>query len=178
MSTFLLSPWSLWACSILPRSKPQSYEGDLVLISDFHTLDQFFHVFAFTKPISELRPHESYSLFRKGLKPMWESAPAGGCWILKRPRKVPDQADLLWETLVLECIRGQFSRDISGIMVTAKRFEFVIQVWMHEAAAVHLAVAEEIKAALQVSTLEMHFKYHKDSLKDMSTVKSAVKIVC
>lgn len=109
---------------------------------------------------------------------MWESCPSGGCWILKVSRKEMVKAQVYWETLVMECMRGGFSQDIDGVLVSMKRHEVCLQIWMHEAAAAHSKCAEEIKFALGVHKLEMYLKYHKDSLHDQSTLMNSVLITC
>ncbi|OMJ85887.1 hypothetical protein SteCoe_12730 [Stentor coeruleus] len=182
MSSELPSSWIIWYSSLSKRNDnleyDYNYEDDLLCLCELRTLQQFFNAFSYIKKPSEMQRNESMSCFRKGNKPTWESCPSGGSWTLKVSKKDLLKVDLYWDCLILECIRGGFSQDIDGIMISVKQYEVNLQVWMHEAAAAHLKVAGEIKQALKVETLDMFLKYHKDSLKDMSSVRNSVRIIC
>jgi Eukaryotic initiation factor 4E len=182
MSNELSSSWVFWYSSISKRYGKENlnreYEKELVLLCEVQTLQQFFNAYCHLQKVSEIGRFDSLSFFRYGRKPMWESCLSGGCWIIKVSRKDLIKADFYWETFLIECVRGGFSEDIDGIVATAKPYEISIQVWMHEAAAAKLKVAEEIKSALKVAKLDMYLKYHKDSVKDLSTFKNSVLIEC
>ena len=180
MSNELSSPWVFWHSSVPNRSNKEKlpYENKLSHLTEVKTVQQFFNAFSYLQSLSELSRNDSISFFRRGRKPMWETCPSGGCWILKISRKEISKAQLYWETFVIECMRGGFSQDIDGVLVSVKRHEICLQIWMHEAAAAHSKCAEEIKFALAVPTLEMYLKYHKDSLQDQSTLMNSVLITC
>ena len=180
MSLDLLSPWVFWYSNLSKAAEKvfDDYESELVSIAQVSSLPDFFNAYSFLMQVGNLKVGDSVSLFRKGKKPVWESCPSGGCWIIRVPRKDFDKAQAIWESLLIHAVRGAFTEDVAGIMVNSKKFEINLQVWMYEAAAVHKSVASDIKEALKVSKLEMYLKYHKDSLKDMSTFRNSKKITC
>ena len=182
MANELSAIWVFWHSLSNKRGNKndasQNYEAELIPLTEVKTVQQFFCAFSYLHSISELKKNDCVSFFRKGRKPMWENSPSGGCWIIKIAKKEALKADFYWETFVIECMRGEFSQDIDGVLVTVKVYEITFQVWMHEAAASHTKVAEEIKNALRLPKLEMYLKYHKDSIEDLSTFRNSVLITC
>jgi hypothetical protein len=49
---------------------------------------------------------------------------------------------------------------------------------MHEAHATHTIIAKEIKDCLNLPSLKMYLKYHKDSIADLSGIKNSVLVNC
>ena len=182
MSNELSSSWAFWYSSLENLSKSQTsnnqYEKELLLLYEVRTVQQFFNSYSYLSKLSEIQRNDSLSFFRIGRKPMWEACPSGGCWIIKIQRNEGDRADLYWETLLIECIRGGFSKDIDGIMALGKHREIILQIWMHEAHATHTIIAKEIKDCLNLPSLKMYLKYHKDSIADLSGIKNSVLVNC
>lgn len=61
-----------------------------------------FSLYNHIKPASELKPGTDYSLFKKGIMPMWEDAAnkRGGRWLMSLDRKQRNELDRYWLDIV------------------------------------------------------------------------------
>jgi len=175
MALELLAPWVLWYSNFSSEKLGKNYEEDLLELAELNTLQDFFNTFCNLQKICDLQIGDSLAFFRKGKKPLWECCPSGGCWVIRIAKKDSEKAEIFWESLIVEGVRGGFTEDVAGIMVNCKKFEVSLQVWMYEAAAAHKVVALDIKKVLKSNKLDMHLKYHKDSIEVLSHVRHSKK---
>lgn len=178
MALELLTPWVLWYSNFSSEKLGKNYEQGLLKLAEITSLQDFFNTFCYLQKISDLRPGDSLAFFRKGKKPSWESCPSGGSWVIRVSKKEAEKAEFFWESLIIEGIRGGFTEDVAGVMVICKKFEVSIQVWMYEAAAANSVVSIDIKNLLKTHTFEMYLKYHKDSMKVLSSIRNSKKVLC
>lgn len=78
--------WTLWYYEP-DRSKDWTQNQNQV--STFNTVEDFWSLFNHIKQPSELKPGTDYSLFKQGIRPMWEDASneRGGAWYLSFNRQ-------------------------------------------------------------------------------------------
>ena len=87
----LQTPWCFWYdLKKLHKAKAAEYAASLQKVSTCHSVEDFWRAYAHMTRPSKLETNCNLFLFRAGAgnKPMWESYPRGGCWILKIKKKV------------------------------------------------------------------------------------------
>lgn len=72
-------------------------------VTSFDTVEDFWSLYNHIKVASELKPGCDYSLFKKGIRPMWEDEgnKRGGRWIInlsKQQRR--NELDAIWLDVV------------------------------------------------------------------------------
>lgn len=115
----------------------------LLLWTNFY----FFHVFFFCtrslynhiKLASELRQGCDYSMFKQGIRPMWEddANKKGGRWLISLEKKQRNnELDRFWLEVLL-CMIGEafneFSDDVCGAVVNIRPKGDKIGVWTADA---------------------------------------------
>lgn len=109
--------WTLW---YFENDRSVSWEQNQKQISSFQTVEDFWRyviskfmqlltcfcsLYNNIKVASELKPGTDYSLFKKGIMPMWED-PAnkrGGRWLISLDRKQRNELDRYWLDIVRTC---------------------------------------------------------------------------
>jgi len=107
---------------------------------------------------------------------MWESFPAGGCWILKVKKKANILARL-WEQLCIAVVGEQFEEpDIVGIALSIRSKEDVLSVWLRDSSnnAARIKCGEKLTDVLELGDgTALEYKNHSTSMKDRSTFRNA-----
>eukprot|EP00327_Prymnesium_parvum_P008521 CAMPEP_0182818768 /NCGR_PEP_ID=MMETSP0006_2-20121128/12208_1 /TAXON_ID=97485 /ORGANISM="Prymnesium parvum, Strain Texoma1" /LENGTH=193 /DNA_ID=CAMNT_0024945271 /DNA_START=206 /DNA_END=784 /DNA_ORIENTATION=+ len=113
---FLETEWVLWEHRA-PDKSSKSYEDNMEKLVEFATVEDFWNAWNHIPPPSGIfydgktkkrfsnRIVESFSLFKKGIKPEWEDPAnrAGAEWFCRRPF-TPAQLDEFWLNLALGVI--------------------------------------------------------------------------
>ena len=141
-------------------------------------MEEFFRYYAFMKSTDDMPREIDLFFFRDGEVPMWEESPNGGVWINKIKKE--DNADKMWEALLLAMIGEQFSADtgVIGVSLSLRTKEKLIQVWLKDAknpdskASVSNRMRHFMK--LDPNSTTLYFKEHQNSIKDKSTMKNAL----
>ncbi len=87
--------WTLW---YLEPDRSKSWELNLNKVSTFNTVEDFWSLFNHIKQPSEVKMGSDYSLFKEGVRPMWED-PAnkqGGRWVISLNRGQRLELDRYW----------------------------------------------------------------------------------
>lgn len=142
-------------------------------LNTFTTVEDFFSTYLYLLRPSELVRGNTLYCFEEDRKPLWETYPSGGCWIVKVGRDASASADIYWEKLLLTVVGGTWQGDVVGVGVSAKHNELILQVWMAELKAKE-DVADKLKTLLGVKVF--YFKTHEQSLVDLSTLKHAALV--
>lgn len=125
----LRDEWSFW----LLLGDKQNWEDNLVELSNFNTVEDYWCLYHHMKVPSELRLGQDYMIFKKGIQPMWEDPQnkKGGRWLIMLDRLTNAQMDAIWADTVLILIGATLacSDDISGVVVNV-RDKNKISVWM------------------------------------------------
>ncbi|KAG5285654.1 hypothetical protein AALO_G00005890 [Alosa alosa] len=165
----LQNSWGLW---FFKNDKRRTWQENLRLITTFHTVEDFWALYNNIQLPSKLSSGCDYSVFRHGIKPMWEdrSNKAGGRWLVavaKQQRHT--DLDRFWlETLL--CLIGEgfgeHSADVCGVVINVRAKGDKIAVWTANAerAAAVREIGRTFKNQLGLSdTLAIGYQAHADT---------------
>jgi len=81
----LQNAWTLW---YYKNDRSKSWQENLREVVTFGTVEDFWSVYNHIELASRLGPGSDYSVFKAGIKPMWEDAQNanGGRWLLNLVR--------------------------------------------------------------------------------------------
>ena len=79
----LNSTWTFWYASRKEKDHHIPYSDRLIKIAEFNNLQDFFKYYIYLKPVYEIERNVDIGLFKDGYKPLWESCPDSGCWLLR-----------------------------------------------------------------------------------------------
>ncbi|DAZ96215.1 TPA: hypothetical protein N0F65_012577 [Lagenidium giganteum] len=175
----LNTPWALWYDKKLPKKiDVGTYQSNLQKIATFSTVEDFWRHYIHVKRPSQLSRDVNLYLFRDrpNCAPMWEAFPNGGCWILKIKKKA-NVLGKMWQDLVFAAIGEAFEQsDVVGIAMAIRSKEDMISVWNADNSddSVRFAIGEKLKQILMLdSNTLIEYKFHANSIRDMSTFRNA-----
>ncbi|XP_068081199.1 eukaryotic translation initiation factor 4E-1A isoform X2 [Anabrus simplex] len=102
----LQNTWTLW---YFETDRNKSWEDNQREITSFDTAEDFWSLYNHIKLASELRQGCDYSLFKKGIRPMWEddANKRGGRWLINLDKKQrTSDLDKFWLEILL-CLIGE-----------------------------------------------------------------------
>ncbi|EDW82029.1 uncharacterized protein Dwil_GK25580 [Drosophila willistoni] len=173
----LQNTWTLW---YLENDRTKSWEDMQNEISSFDTVEDFWSLYNYIKPPSEIKMGSDYSLFKKNIRPMWEDAAnqRGGRWVITLHKNCKTDLDNIWLDVLL-CLIGEafdHSDQVCGAVVNIRGKNNKISIWtsngnMEDAA---MEIGHKLRDAL---CLERHnflqYQLHTDTMiKQGSNVKS------
>lgn len=175
----LQNKWTLW---YLESDRTKSWEELQNEITSFDTVEDFWSLYNHIKLASEIKAGSDYSLFKKGIRPMWEDEAnkRGGRWVitLNRQQRRSD-LDNLWLDVLL-CLIGEsfeHSDQICGAVVNIRTKVDKISIWTadgnNEEAA--LEIGHKLKESLRLDPdkITLVYQLHKDTMvKQGSVVKT------
>lgn len=87
--------WTLW---YLEPDRSKSWEDSLNTVATFNTVEDFWSLFNHIKQPSEVKLGSDYSLFKEGIRPMWEDQAnkRGGRWVINLSRGQRLELDRYW----------------------------------------------------------------------------------
>ncbi|CAH1117453.1 unnamed protein product [Phaedon cochleariae] len=171
----LQSCWSLW---YYENDRNLTWEKNQKEISSFQTVEDFWSLYNHIKPASELRQGTDYSLFKKGIMPMWEDKAnnKGGRWLLSLEKKQRNNdLDRYWLDIIL-CLIGEAfenSNEICGAVVNIRQKGDKIGIWTADAqnAAAVLEIGRKLKERLHINQRTMlGYQVHKDTIEKTGSV--------
>jgi len=173
----LQNKWTLW---YYENDRANTWEKNQKEIASFDTVEDFWSLYNHIKLPSEIRQGCDYSLFKAGIRPMWEDEAnkLGGRWLINLDRKQRTaELDRFWLDIIL-CLIGEAfenSKDVCGAVVNIRAKGDKIGVWT--ANANHKEEVEEIgrklKDRLRIKQKDtIGYQVHKDTMdKAGSTTK-------
>jgi len=179
----LQNTWTLW---FFKNDKDKEWEENQKPVIDFNTVEDFWSLYNHIAKASEIKVGCDYSLFKKGIKPMWEDSrnKEGGRWLigLERDQRAT-QLDNFWIEVILLLIGEGFgaesSRLINGAVVNIRGKGDKVAIWMSRATMGEavLDVGHRIKQRLGIKEIPIHFENHQDTKNKLgSRGKSAFTI--
>ncbi|KAH8257178.1 hypothetical protein KR038_005276 [Drosophila bunnanda] len=173
----LQNTWTLW---YLENDRSKLWEDMQNEITSFDTVEDFWSLYNHIKPPSEIKLGSDYSLFKKGIRPMWEDAAnkQGGRWVITLNKSSKTDLDNLWLDVLL-CLIGEafdHSDQICGAVVNIRGKSNKISIWTangnNEEAA--LEIGHKLRDALRLGRQNsLQYQLHKDTMvKQGSNVKS------
>jgi len=129
----LNSTWTFWYASRKEKDHHIPYSDRLTKIAEFSTLQDFFKYYLYLKPVYEIERNVDIGLFKEGYKPLWESCPDSGCWLLRFKRTADlKEINLKWEKVVLSLITEQFDEPhMLGGVLSIRGRETIIEIWFN-----------------------------------------------
>lgn len=117
--------WVLWEHMPVERgASEQQWKDSMKQICEFSTVEEFWNHWAFVPRPSEIfsdgktsksvagRTIDTFSIFKKGIKPEWEDPEnAKGSELFIRKTLAPEMADWYWENLVLSVLGETLEED-------------------------------------------------------------------
>ncbi|XP_072383183.1 eukaryotic translation initiation factor 4E-1A-like isoform X2 [Diabrotica undecimpunctata] len=163
----LQNAWTLW---YYENDRTQAWEKNQKEIATFQTVEDFWSLYNHIKPSSELRQGTDYSLFKKGIRPMWEddANKRGGRWLLSLEKKQRNNdLDRYWLDIIL-CLIGEAfenSEEICGAVVNIRQKGDKIAVWTADARnnTAILEIGRVLKERLHIpSRVTLGYQLHND----------------
>ncbi|KAL1452088.1 hypothetical protein WDU94_006401 [Cyamophila willieti] len=167
----LHNKWTLW---YFENDKNKGWEENQREITSFSTVEDFWCVFNHIKQASDLRVGCDYSLFKAGIRPMWEDETNknGGRWLISLDRKQRNsELNAFWLEILL-CLIGEafddHSEDICGAVVNIRPKGDKIGIWTVDASRSKLdgilSIGRKIKERLGIgSDYQIVYQSHRDT---------------
>ncbi|XP_068156634.1 eukaryotic translation initiation factor 4E1-like [Drosophila tropicalis] len=172
----LQNTWTMW---YLENDRNKSWEDMQNEITSVEFVENFWSLYTHIKLPSEIKMGSDYSLFKKGIRPMWEDAAnkQGGRWLITVNKSSKNELDNLWLDVLLCLIGEGFDNadEICGAVVNIRNKNNKISIWTangkNEKAA--LEIGQKLRQALHLGRHTLQYQLHKDSMvKQGSNVKS------
>uniref|UniRef100_A0A1A9WX13 eIF-4F 25 kDa subunit n=1 Tax=Glossina brevipalpis TaxID=37001 RepID=A0A1A9WX13_9MUSC len=163
----LQNTWTLW---YLENDRSKSWQDMQNEIMSFDTAEDFWSLYNHIKPPSDIKIGSDYSLFKKGIRPMWEDAAnkKGGRWVITLNCTPKTEVDNLWLDVLL-CLIGEafdHSDQICGAVVNIRNKHNKISIWTangynREAA---LEIGHKLRDALHLGRQSLQYQLHQDTM--------------
>ncbi|XP_033226487.1 eukaryotic translation initiation factor 4E-like [Belonocnema kinseyi] len=160
--------WTLWYFE-LDRTK--KWEDCNHEIASVDTAEDFWSLYNHIKSIPDLRQGSDYSMFKEGIRPMWEDRANinGGRWLITLDRKQRStELDRYWlETLL--CMIGEgfdeFSDDVCGAVVNVRPRQDKLALWTANAtnSTSIMEIGRKLKERLGISKMMLGYQIHNDT---------------
>ncbi|XP_022919027.1 eukaryotic translation initiation factor 4E-1A-like isoform X1 [Onthophagus taurus] len=167
--------WTLW---YFENDRANTWEKNQKEIASFETVEDFWSLYNHIKLASELRQGCDYSLFKKGIRPMWEddANKRGGRWLINLDKKQRgNDLDRFWLDVIL-CLIGEAfenSEDVCGAVVNIRGKGDKIGIWTADAmrAAAVIEIGRKLKDRLRISPkVTIGYQVHKDTIDKAGSV--------
>ncbi|CAD6236356.1 GSCOCG00008138001-RA-CDS [Cotesia congregata] len=160
--------WTLW---YYEPDKQKSWEESQREITSFDTAEDFWSLYNHIKSASELRQGCDYSMFKQGIRPMWEDEAnkQGGRWLMTLEKKQRNSdLDHFWLEILL-CMIGEafneHSDDVCGAVVNVRTKGDKLGIWTADAnrSTSVMEIGRKLKERLRISPKQIiGYQVHKD----------------
>merc|ERR1711997_313952 len=176
----LQNSWTLW---FFKNDKNRNWEDNQRSIITFNTVEDFWALYNHIELASKLNAGCDYSLFKEGVKPMWEDDRnrRGGRWVINLSKSQRTTAlDKIWLEVML-CLIGEafddHSKYVNGAVVNVRNRGDKISMWLCEAkpqeAIVKIGQTLKTRLGIDPKVVLLGFECHNDTInKTGSTAKS------
>lgn len=155
------------------------YSKSLHFVGRCATVEQWWSLYCHLVRPTALKPYRELSLFKHGIKPMWEDPnnAKGGQWVIRLRKNKIDRA---WENVCMAMLGEQFlvGQEICGVVLTTKYPEDSLSVWNRTATdqASTARIRDTLRRILNLPlATPMEYKTHCDSLKYVAMSKGPLK---
>ncbi|KAF5269876.1 hypothetical protein FQA39_LY08548 [Lamprigera yunnana] len=170
----LENSWVLW---YYDKTYSSNWMNNLREIRSFKTIEDFWSLYNNVKTPSSLKQGCDYSVFKRGIKPMWED-PAnknGGRWLISLDKRLRNSdLDMLWRDTMLCLIGEAFENpnEVCGATVNIRPRGDKIGLWTsngnNKAAA--LEIGRTLKKVLELpSDVIIEYQLHIDLMNKKQT---------
>jgi len=173
----LQNSWAFW---YFKHEKGRDWQLSQKIVATFDTVEDFWAVFNHIQPASKIQTGCDYSVFKDGIKPMWEDSAnkKGGRWVInldKQRRSL--ELDQFWlETLL--CLIGEAFEDLSdeicGAVINLRPKGDKLGLWTADAThgEAILRIGRTLKLRLNIP-ITIGYEAHADNItKAGSTAKN------
>ncbi len=168
--------WTLW---YFKNDRSRSWEENQKAVISVQTIEDFWAVINHIELASKLHSGCDYSLFKEGIKPMWEDDQnrRGGRWLINLDKKQRNMnLDNFWLEVML-CLIGEAFGDhgylVNGAVVSVRNKGDKIGIWLGDASRGEsvLEVGRMIKERLGIDPkVPLGFEAHQDTMKKAGSV--------
>jgi len=179
----LQNTWTLW---FFKNDKQKQWEENQRAIISFNTVEDFWALYNHIELASRLPSGCDYSLFKEGMKPMWEDSHnrQGGRWLINLDKKNRSTClDNFWLEVMLCLIGETFDSEsilVNGAVVNVRNRGDKISVWTCETKPQEsvVRIGQVLKRRLGIDEkVLLGFECHNDTMnKSGSTAKSRYTI--
>jgi len=174
----LQNTWTLW---FYKNDKTKSWTANLREIISFNTVEDFWALYNHIELASRLGAGCDYSLFKEGIKPMWEDDrnKKGGRWLINLDKKQRGSClDNFWLEVVLCLIGESFEGEsvmVNGAVVNVRTKGDKLAMWLCETKPQEsiVKIGQKIKNRLGIEEkVIIGYEVHSDTMiKHGSTAK-------
>lgn len=175
----LQNSWTLW---FFKNDRTRNWEDNQRPIITFNTVEDFWALYNHIELASKLATGCDYSLFKEGIKPMWEddSNRRGGRWLINLDKKQRNTSlDNFWLEVML-CLIGESFEDhsqyVNGAVVSVRPKGDKIGMWLGDSSQGEaiISVGKKVKERLGIDAkVTLGFEAHQDTMKKSgSTAKN------
>lgn len=167
----LQNSWTLW---FFKNDKNRNWEDNQRSIITFNTVEDFWALYNHIELASKLNAGCDYSLFKEGVKPMWEDERnrRGGRWVINLNKSQRAQSlDKIWLEVML-CLIGEafddHSKFVNGAVVSVRTKGDKIGMWLGDANVGEsiINVGKRTKERLNIENqVTLGFEAHQDTIK-------------
>lgn len=167
----LQNSWTLW---FFKNDKNRNWEDNQRSIITFNTVEDFWALYNHIELASKLNAGCDYSLFKEGVKPMWEDERnrKGGRWVINLNKSQRAQSlDKIWLEVML-CLIGEafddHSKFVNGAVVSVRTKGDKIGMWLGDANVGEsiINVGKRTKERLNIENqVTLGFEAHQDTIK-------------
>ncbi|XP_045136591.1 eukaryotic translation initiation factor 4E-like [Portunus trituberculatus] len=175
----LQNTWTLWFFKI---ENNRTWEDCQMEIASFNTVEDFWALYNHIESASHLKLGCDYSMFKQGIKPMWEDEHncRGGRWLINlNKQQRATELDNFWLEVLLLMIGEAFaehSDEVCGAVVNVRSKGDKIGVWTADVKKGEsiLKIGHVLKERLNIPRhVTIGFQAHKDTMvKSGSTAKN------
>ncbi|XP_071543316.1 eukaryotic translation initiation factor 4E isoform X2 [Panulirus ornatus] len=175
----LQNTWTLW---FFKQEGNRTWEECQMEIASFNTVEDFWALYNHIEPASRLKLGCDYSMFKQGIKPMWEDEHncRGGRWLINlNKQQRASELDNFWLEVLLLMIGEAFdehSDEVCGAVVNVRSKGDKIGVWTADAKKSEsiLKTGHILKERLNIPRhVSIGFQAHTDTMaKSGSTAKN------
>lgn len=179
----LQNTWTLW---YYENDRNNTWEENQRKITSFDTAEDFWSLYNHIKSASELRQGCDYSMFKQGIRPMWEddANKNGGRWLINLEKKQrATDLDHFWLEILLCMIGEAFnenSDDVCGAVVNVRTKGDKIGVWTADADRESNVreIGFKLKERLRISPkLNIGYQVHKHTMVKAGSVTKNTYVV-
>jgi len=167
----LQNPWTLW---FFKNDKNRNWEDNQRSIITFNTVEDFWALYNHIELASKLNAGCDYSLFKEGIKPMWEDDRnrRGGRWVINLSKSQRTTSlDKIWLEVML-CLIGEafddHSKYVNGAVVSVRPKGDKIGMWLGDSNAGEaiITVGKKFKERLNIDPqTTLGFEAHQDTMR-------------
>jgi len=166
----LLNSWTLW---YYKPDKAKEWMENLLQVSSFGTAEDFWALYNYIQPASRLASGCDYSLFKEGVRPMWEDPTNrnGGRWLINLDKRMHYLSlDTYWLDMLL-CIIGEAFFDetdeICGVVVNIRNKADKLALWTRDAmnSEANVKIGRTLKSIMKLSPdIQLEYQSHADTM--------------